>query len=151
MFKIILLNSLLQRGSAGRRLAVVDINPLSNVWSAVSLDGGHLKLSVLTRMSGVAANPDVRRNYPVIACPGLADEWIRPGGEISTLMTKERLSAIRTRVGDLGATGGRSYARVAPDDAGPPLRSRRENGSRLGTVAAPFGCPGVPSPRGTPQ
>jgi len=46
---------------------LVDINPLSNGWSAVSLDGGNLKLGALARMSDVAANPDIQRNYPVIA------------------------------------------------------------------------------------
>jgi xanthine dehydrogenase YagS FAD-binding subunit len=46
---------------------LVDINPLSNTWSAVSLDGGNLKLGSLARMSDVAANPDIQRNYPVIA------------------------------------------------------------------------------------
>jgi xanthine dehydrogenase YagS FAD-binding subunit len=46
---------------------LVDINPLSNAWSAVSLDGGNLKLGALARMSDVAANPDIQRSYPVIA------------------------------------------------------------------------------------
>jgi xanthine dehydrogenase YagS FAD-binding subunit len=50
-----------------RPTALVDINPLSNGWSAVSLDGVNLKLGALARMSDVAANPDVQRNYPVIA------------------------------------------------------------------------------------
>jgi xanthine dehydrogenase YagS FAD-binding subunit len=47
--------------------ALVDINPLSNAWSTVGLDGGNLKLGALARMSDVAANPDVQRNYPVVA------------------------------------------------------------------------------------
>src|ERR1700748_241298 len=46
---------------------LVDINPLSNAWSTVSLDGGNLKLGALARMSDVAENPDVQRNYPVVA------------------------------------------------------------------------------------
>jgi xanthine dehydrogenase YagS FAD-binding subunit len=46
---------------------LVDINPLSNAWSAISLDGGNLKLGALARMSDVAANPDLQRGYPVIA------------------------------------------------------------------------------------
>jgi xanthine dehydrogenase YagS FAD-binding subunit len=46
---------------------LVDINPLSSAWSAVSLDGGNLKLGALARMSDVAANPDIQRSYPVIA------------------------------------------------------------------------------------
>jgi xanthine dehydrogenase YagS FAD-binding subunit len=46
---------------------LVDINPLSNAWSTVSLDDGSLKLGALARMSDVAANADVQRNYPVIA------------------------------------------------------------------------------------
>jgi xanthine dehydrogenase YagS FAD-binding subunit len=46
---------------------LVDINPLSNAWSTVSLDGGNLKLGALARMSDVAANPDIQRSYPVIA------------------------------------------------------------------------------------
>ena len=40
-----------------RPSVLVDINPLSNAWSAVSLDGGNLKLGALARMSDVAANP----------------------------------------------------------------------------------------------
>jgi xanthine dehydrogenase YagS FAD-binding subunit len=46
---------------------LVDINPLSNAWSAVSLDGGNLKLGALARMSDIAANPDIQRDYPIIA------------------------------------------------------------------------------------
>lgn len=46
---------------------LVDINPLSSAWSAVNLDGGNLKLGALARMSDVAANPEIQRNYPVIA------------------------------------------------------------------------------------
>jgi xanthine dehydrogenase YagS FAD-binding subunit len=46
---------------------LVDINPLSNAWSTVSLDGGNLKLGALARMSDVAANPDIQHSYPVIA------------------------------------------------------------------------------------
>jgi xanthine dehydrogenase YagS FAD-binding subunit len=50
-----------------RPAVLVDINPLSNALSTVSLEGGNLKLGALARMSDVAANPDVQRNYPVIA------------------------------------------------------------------------------------
>lgn len=50
-----------------RPTAVVDINPLSAVWSAVATDGGNLKLGSLARMSDVAANQDIQRNYPVVA------------------------------------------------------------------------------------
>jgi xanthine dehydrogenase YagS FAD-binding subunit len=46
---------------------LVDINPLAAGWSAVNLDGGNLRLGALARMSDVAANPDVRRRYPIIA------------------------------------------------------------------------------------
>ena len=46
---------------------LVDINPLAGAWSAVSLDGGNLKLGALARMSDVAANPDIQKNYPAIA------------------------------------------------------------------------------------
>jgi xanthine dehydrogenase YagS FAD-binding subunit len=50
-----------------RPSVVVDINPLANQWSAVSLDNGNLRLGSLARMSAVAANPGIQRNYPVIA------------------------------------------------------------------------------------
>lgn len=50
-----------------RPSVLVDINPLSASWSAVNLDGGNLRLGALARMSDVAANPDIQRNYPVIA------------------------------------------------------------------------------------
>lgn len=50
-----------------RPAIVVDINALAANWSTVSLDGGNLKLGALARMSDVAANPDVQRQYPVIA------------------------------------------------------------------------------------
>jgi xanthine dehydrogenase YagS FAD-binding subunit len=50
-----------------RPAVLVDINPLSNAWSTVSLDGGNLKLGALARMSDVAANPDIQRNYPIVA------------------------------------------------------------------------------------
>jgi xanthine dehydrogenase YagS FAD-binding subunit len=46
---------------------VVDVNPLANAWSEISLDGGNLRLGALARMSDVAAHPDVQKNYPVIA------------------------------------------------------------------------------------
>ena len=40
---------------------LVDINPLSDAWSTVSLDGGNLKLGALARMSDVADNPEIQR------------------------------------------------------------------------------------------
>src|SRR5712672_2174267 len=46
---------------------VVDINPLASAWSAVSLDGGNLRLGAMARMSDVAANAEVQKNYPVVA------------------------------------------------------------------------------------
>src|SRR6201995_6000912 len=50
-----------------RPQALVDINPLAGSWSEINLDGGNLRLGALARMSDVAANPDVQKNYPVIA------------------------------------------------------------------------------------
>jgi xanthine dehydrogenase YagS FAD-binding subunit len=50
-----------------RPAVVVDINPLASNWATVSLDGGNLKLGALARMADVAANPDIQRQYPVIA------------------------------------------------------------------------------------
>src|SRR5438552_6039188 len=50
-----------------RPQTVVDINPLASAWSAVSLDGGNLRLGAMARMSDVADNADVQRHYPVIA------------------------------------------------------------------------------------
>jgi xanthine dehydrogenase YagS FAD-binding subunit len=49
-----------------RPCALVDINPLSDAWSAVSLDGGNLKLGALARMSDVAVNADIQRGYPIV-------------------------------------------------------------------------------------
>jgi xanthine dehydrogenase YagS FAD-binding subunit len=46
---------------------LVDINPLASGWSAINLDGGNLQLGALARMSDVAANADIQRNYPVVA------------------------------------------------------------------------------------
>ena len=46
---------------------LVDINPLAAQWSAISLDGGNLRLGAMARMSDVAAHADVQKNYPVIA------------------------------------------------------------------------------------
>jgi xanthine dehydrogenase YagS FAD-binding subunit len=46
---------------------LVDINPLAKQWSAVSLDGGNLRLGALARMSDVAANAEIQKNYPVVA------------------------------------------------------------------------------------
>jgi xanthine dehydrogenase YagS FAD-binding subunit len=46
---------------------VVDINPLSTAWSAVSTEDGNLRLGALARMSDVAANPEIQRRYPLIA------------------------------------------------------------------------------------
>jgi xanthine dehydrogenase YagS FAD-binding subunit len=50
-----------------RPRTVVDINPLASAWSAISLDGGNLRLGALARMSDVAANPEVQRDYRVVA------------------------------------------------------------------------------------
>jgi xanthine dehydrogenase YagS FAD-binding subunit len=50
-----------------RPSTVLDINPLANGWSAIGLDGGNLRLGAMARMSDVAANADIRRDYPVIA------------------------------------------------------------------------------------
>jgi xanthine dehydrogenase YagS FAD-binding subunit len=50
-----------------RPQTVVDINPLASGWSAVNLDGDTLWLGALARMSDVAANAEVLKNYPVIA------------------------------------------------------------------------------------
>jgi xanthine dehydrogenase YagS FAD-binding subunit len=50
-----------------RPTTVVDINPLAGTWSAINLDGGNLRLGALARMSDVAANAEIRHNYPVIA------------------------------------------------------------------------------------
>jgi xanthine dehydrogenase YagS FAD-binding subunit len=50
-----------------RPTAVVDINPLAQQWSTVTLDSGNLRLGALARMSDVAANADVRKSYPVVA------------------------------------------------------------------------------------
>lgn len=47
--------------------ALIDINPLASGWSAINLDGGILKLGALARMADVAADPEVQRNYPVVA------------------------------------------------------------------------------------
>jgi xanthine dehydrogenase YagS FAD-binding subunit len=46
---------------------VVDIHPLASAWSAIELNGDNLKLGALARMSDVASNPEIQRNYPVIA------------------------------------------------------------------------------------
>jgi xanthine dehydrogenase YagS FAD-binding subunit len=46
---------------------IVDINPLASAWSTINLEGGNLRLGALARMSDVAANPEIQRNYPVIA------------------------------------------------------------------------------------
>ena len=46
---------------------VVDINPLASAWSAIDLADGNLRLGALARMSDVAANADIQKNYPLIA------------------------------------------------------------------------------------
>lgn len=46
---------------------VVDINPLSGGWSAISLNGDTLRLGSLARMSDVAASSDLQKHYPVVA------------------------------------------------------------------------------------
>jgi xanthine dehydrogenase YagS FAD-binding subunit len=50
-----------------RPSVVVDINPLAKEWSAISFDNGNLRLGSMARMSDVADNSDIKRNYPVIA------------------------------------------------------------------------------------
>ena len=50
-----------------RPATLVDINPLAGNWSTIDFDGGNLKLGALARMSDVAAHPQVRQHYPVIA------------------------------------------------------------------------------------
>src|ERR1700744_3253285 len=45
---------------------VVDINRLSDTWSAINLDGDNMKLGAMARMSDVAANPGVQRAYPAL-------------------------------------------------------------------------------------
>lgn len=50
-----------------RPRVVVDINPLAAQWSAISLDGGNLRLGSMARMSDVAANADIEKDYPVLA------------------------------------------------------------------------------------
>ena len=50
-----------------RPRVIVDINPLAAQWSAISLEGGNLRLGSMARMSDVAANADVEKNYPVLA------------------------------------------------------------------------------------
>ncbi len=46
---------------------LIDINPLASAWSTINLEDGNLRLGALARMSDVAANDDIQRNYPVIA------------------------------------------------------------------------------------
>lgn len=50
-----------------RPSAVVDINPISPMWSTVSVADGNLRLGALARMSDVADNANVQHNYPVVA------------------------------------------------------------------------------------
>jgi xanthine dehydrogenase YagS FAD-binding subunit len=46
---------------------VLDINPLAEGWGDIAFDGDNLRLGALARMSDVAAAPDIRQNYPVVA------------------------------------------------------------------------------------
>jgi xanthine dehydrogenase YagS FAD-binding subunit len=50
-----------------RPRTLVDINPLAAEWSMVNFDQGNLRLGAMARMSDVAANPDMRKNYPIVA------------------------------------------------------------------------------------
>lgn len=50
-----------------RPRAIVDINPLASAWATINLENGNLRLGALARMSDVAANPEVRQYYPVVA------------------------------------------------------------------------------------
>lgn len=46
---------------------VIDINPLARQWSAIAVEDGKLRLGAMARMSDVAANPAIQRDYPLIA------------------------------------------------------------------------------------
>jgi xanthine dehydrogenase YagS FAD-binding subunit len=46
---------------------LVDINPLAGDWSQITLEGDRLRLGALAHMSAVAANPDIQKNYPLVA------------------------------------------------------------------------------------
>jgi xanthine dehydrogenase YagS FAD-binding subunit len=46
---------------------LVDINPLAGAWSKIEMQDGNLLLGSMARMSAVADNADIQRNYPVIA------------------------------------------------------------------------------------
>ncbi len=46
---------------------VVDINPLADTWSAIEFQNSGLRLGALARMSDVAADPEIKKSYPVIA------------------------------------------------------------------------------------
>jgi FAD binding domain in molybdopterin dehydrogenase len=50
-----------------RPSTVVDINPLAGEWSMIDFKDGNLRLGALARMSDVAADSGVLRNYPVVA------------------------------------------------------------------------------------
>jgi xanthine dehydrogenase YagS FAD-binding subunit len=50
-----------------RPTTVIDINPLASAWSAIDLANGNLRLGATARMSDVAENADIQKNYPVIA------------------------------------------------------------------------------------
>jgi xanthine dehydrogenase YagS FAD-binding subunit len=50
-----------------RPTALVDINALSHDHSGIRADASGLKLGALARMSDVAADPAVRRDYPMVA------------------------------------------------------------------------------------
>ena len=50
-----------------RPATVVDINPLAGAWSAIELADGNLRLGAMARMSDVADNAEIQKNYPVIS------------------------------------------------------------------------------------
>jgi xanthine dehydrogenase YagS FAD-binding subunit len=50
-----------------RPATVIDINALAREHDQITADASGLKLGALARMSDVAANPDVRRDYPMLA------------------------------------------------------------------------------------
>jgi xanthine dehydrogenase YagS FAD-binding subunit len=50
-----------------RPRTLVDINPLASAWSAVDLGNGNLRLGSMARMSDVADNPQLQKNYPMVA------------------------------------------------------------------------------------
>jgi xanthine dehydrogenase YagS FAD-binding subunit len=46
---------------------IIDINPLAREWSQITVAEDHLRLGAMARMSDVAADPELRRSFPLIA------------------------------------------------------------------------------------